>query len=87
MTRQLTTAELITQLRKHRASRSTWLFFWEDIARIHYRELRAYWINHTGRDLSDWRHLERQSFPMVCQSGNHAEDWLRWAYIQTVGEA
>ena len=76
MTREMTTLDLIHLLRKSRQSRSSWLPLWEDLARIHYRNLRSEWITSNRATLKDWINLENGATIF------YAEDWLKFAYCQ-----
>ena len=82
MTRQMTTLDLILLLRKERFKRSSWLPVWEDLARHHYKNLRSQWLVKNNKTLDEWRELERSIQISMWQTGNYAEEWLRFAYCQ-----
>ena len=80
MTREMTTIDLIQLLRRERVKRSSWLPVWEDLARSHYRNLRSQWLVKNNKTLDDWRVLESSVQMSMWQSGNYAEEWLKFAY-------
>ena len=82
MTREMTTIDLIHLLRKSRVTRSSWLPLWEDLARVHYRDLRSRWMNANDKTLAEWRTIEKSVQVLMWQEvgTNHAEDWLKFAY-------
>jgi hypothetical protein len=84
MTRDMTTIDLIKTLRTSRNNRSSWLPMWEDLARGHYKDLRANWMKTNNKTLKEWRELENSVQLLMWQSGNNAEDWLKFAYHQVI---
>ena len=84
MKRDMTTLDLIALLRKSRVNRSSYLPMWEDLARGHYKDLRAAWMDANNKTLSDWRKLESDVQMLMWQAGNYAEDWLKFAYNQVM---
>ena len=86
MKRDMTTLDLIQLLRKSRKARSSWLPMWEDLARGHYKDLRARWMVDNGKTLKEWRELESSIQMVMWQSGNYPEDWLKFAYHQVMVE-
>ena len=84
MKRDMTPLDLIQLLRKSRKTRSSWLPMWEDLARGHYKDLRYAWMSTNHKTIKEWRELESSVQTVMWQGGNHAEDWLKFAYNQVM---